>query len=194
VTIESDLGGLHRVGEFAGRGVDSHDGGLRGGEPTGKRLAQRRLERKRGAAVGHHVLGARDGSLPVEREGLGAQLLRESRARAMYGRGDARRKESTFYMAAYGHYASTHERLVSVAANGFRVTCLKIRTGEKSEGQVLNGFEIREFDVPKDQGENPAVSPVRDLFGAAVVWIRAPQLLGQWRLVKGRLASRIRQA
>jgi hypothetical protein len=60
--------------------MDFHGGGLDRGEPTRKHPAQRRLERKRRAVVDHDVLEPGDGSLPVWRERLDAQLLDQSPA------------------------------------------------------------------------------------------------------------------
>jgi hypothetical protein len=86
--------GLHLIGKPTVGGVNFHRGGLEGGEPSRKDLAQRRLQRKRRAVVDHDLLEARHGSLPLGREGLAAQVLHKSHAHAAHEHGEARPREA----------------------------------------------------------------------------------------------------
>ena len=60
-------------------------------------------------------------------------------------------------MVAYSDYvfdARIRREAETLAANGFRVTCLKLRNGAAPESRVLNGVEVRDLNVAKYQGKS----------------------------------------
>jgi glycosyltransferase involved in cell wall biosynthesis len=62
-------------------------------------------------------------------------------------------------MVAYTDYvfdARVRREAETLAANGFRVLCIKVQNGDVPERYVLNGVEIRELRIRKYQGKNPA--------------------------------------
>lgn len=81
-------------------------------------------------------------------------------------------------MVAYSDYvfdARIRREAETLAANGFRVTCLKLRNGSKAEHCTLNGVQVRELSVAKYQGKSGAAylrSYVRFLVEASVECIR----------------------
>jgi hypothetical protein len=60
-------------------------------------------------------------------------------------------------MVAYTDYifdARVRREAETLAANGFRVMCLKVRNGDEPQQYVMNGVEIRELNIPKYQGKS----------------------------------------
>src|SRR4051812_16040911 len=87
-------------------------------------------------------------------------------------------KKPTVCMVAYTDYvfdARVRREAETLAANGFRVLCIKIRNGPEPETYVLNGVEIRELNIPKYQGKSPAsyvASYLRFLVAASAICAR----------------------
>ncbi len=62
-------------------------------------------------------------------------------------------------MVAYSDYvfdARIRREAETLTAHGFRVTCLKLRSGAAPERRTLNGVDVRELNVPKYQGKSRA--------------------------------------
>src|SRR5262245_65633888 len=54
----------------------------------------------------------------------------------------------------YDHDARIRREAETLAANGFGVTCLKLRNGSTRAEYVLNGVDVREMNVAKYQGKS----------------------------------------
>ena len=87
-------------------------------------------------------------------------------------------REPHVCMVAYSDYvfdARIRREAETLASNGFRVTCLKLRNGAAREHYVLNKVDVRELSVPKYQGKSRAAylrSYVRFLIEASTAWPR----------------------
>jgi len=60
-------------------------------------------------------------------------------------------------MVAYSDYvfdARIRREAETLVANGFRVTCLKLRTGAAPERHTLNGVDVRDLNIAKYQGKS----------------------------------------
>jgi glycosyltransferase involved in cell wall biosynthesis len=81
-------------------------------------------------------------------------------------------------MVAYSDYvfdARIRREAETLALNGFRVTCLKLRNGQKPQRYVLNDVELHELNVPKYQGKSRAAylqSYLRFLLAASTACLR----------------------
>ena len=66
-------------------------------------------------------------------------------------------KRARVCMVAYTDYtfdARVRREAETLASNGFRVLCLKLRNGAEPKRYTMNGVEIRELNVPKYQGKS----------------------------------------
>jgi len=69
------------------------------------------------------------------------------------------RREPHVCMVAYSDYvfdARIRREAETLASNGFRVTCFKLRNGAARERYTLNNVDVRELSVPKYQGKSRA--------------------------------------
>ena len=69
----------------------------------------------------------------------------------------AARREPHVCMVAYSDYvfdARIRREAETLASNGFRVTCFKLRNGAARERYTLNNVDVRELSVPKYQGKS----------------------------------------
>jgi glycosyltransferase involved in cell wall biosynthesis len=67
------------------------------------------------------------------------------------------RREPHVCMVAYSDYvfdARIRREAETLASNGFRVTCFKLRNGAARERYTLNNVDVRELSVPKYQGKS----------------------------------------
>jgi glycosyltransferase involved in cell wall biosynthesis len=72
---------------------------------------------------------------------------------------DGARREPHVCMVAYSDYvfdARIRREAETLASNGFRVTCFKLRNGAARKRCVLNNVDVRELSVPKYQGKSRA--------------------------------------